>query len=170
MLGEFEMSRNRVRDFWPFWASLLADLGPKRHQGSRLLAALEPFPALESRFRPQGTGLLALLVSGPRVRDFWPPEDQNSRRVRDFWPPGAAASTRVRDFWPSGTGASTRVRDFWPPGDTRKPKTALGYETFSRQQPPGSHQRPPTDQKSHTLGPETTENCLKSRTPETPFG
>ena len=30
-----------------------------------------------------------------------------------------------------------RVRDFWPPGAARRPKPALGYDTFGRQEPPG---------------------------------
>ena len=103
-----------------------------------------------------------------RVRDFSPPGAAASTGVRDFWPPRAAAIIRVRDFWPPGAADSTRVRDFWPPGDTRTPKTALGYETFSHQQPPGRHQRPPGAQKSRTLGSKIDENGTRVRTSLTP--
>ena len=88
------------------------------------------------------------------------------RWVRDLWPSGAAGGARVRDFWPSGAAGGARVRDFWPrgaAGGIRKPKTALGYETFGRQQPPGRHQRPPGAPKSRTLGQEMANNGTRVR-------
>ena len=119
------------------------------------------------RLEPPGRWVRDLWPSGAaggaRVRDFWPSGAAGGARVRDFWPSGAAGGARVQDFWPSGGAATTRVRDFWPPGDTRKPKTALGYETFGHQEPPGTCQRPPGAQKSRTLGPKTAENGIRVR-------